>query len=270
MSMDNISDTGNGHLQGVDPAQPRQAADWGTQQRPDQQVSQPQVRVVEHAPLEQPAGRWTDDDLAKARQQEKDKLYGRLEEFQTQLGEMQKERQAELEEKRRLAEEAAEAHRLKEESEMEVRDLLSRREQEMQEKLREMEQRIETDRAVFQRERELQQVEEYKRMRIEQEAYNLIPELRDMVTGNSVEEVDASLQALIERSNQIMHNFQAVEAPQAPYQPRGAAPTAPPVGPLEQMPSYEQLTPQDIASMDMETYKRYRATLLQAANPGRR
>ena len=39
---------------------------------------------------------------------------------------------------------------------------------------------------------------------------------------------------------------------------------------MEQLPSYEQLSPQDIAGMDMDTYKRYRPELLQATNPNRR
>jgi hypothetical protein len=45
---------------------------------------------------------------------------------------------------------------------------------------------------------------------------------------------------------------------------RGAAPTAPPVGPMEQLESYESLTPEDISSMDMETYKKHRGSLLNA------
>jgi len=38
---------------------------------------------------------------------------------------------------------------------------------------------------------------------------------------------------------------------------------------MEQMPSYESLTPEDIKGMDMETYKRYRSQLLQATSPNR-
>jgi len=47
-------------------------------------------------------------------------------------------------------------------------------------------------------------------------------------------------------------------------------PSVPPVGPMEQQPSYEQMSPQAIAEMDMDTYKRYRPTLLQAASQSRR
>jgi hypothetical protein len=39
---------------------------------------------------------------------------------------------------------------------------------------------------------------------------------------------------------------------------------------MEQLPSYESLTPEDIKGMDMETYKRYRTQLLQATSPNNR
>ena len=35
-------------------------------------------------------------------------------------------------------------------------------------------------------------------------------------------------------------------------------PSVPPVGPMEQLPSYETVVARDIAAMDMDTYKRYR------------
>jgi hypothetical protein len=69
------------------------------------------------------------------------------------------------------------------------------------------------------------------------------------------------------RSEALFANMAAAQQPQ-PF--RGAAmPSVPPVGPMEQLPSYEQLTPDDIKGMDMDTYKRYRQQLLQATSPNR-
>ena len=261
-----ISDTGSGIIVGAEPAQPRRAADWNTQQRPDQAVSQQQPVNVQ--PNEQrPAYRWTDEDIENARKQEKDKLYGRIEDMSGQLRQLQEAREAEAAERERLAEEAAAATRAREEDELNVRDLLEKRDREFQEALAERDRRYETDREIFARERALQEAELYRRDRIAQEAQDIIPEVRDQITGNTPEEIDQSIEMWKQRSAAIIANMLAAEPPQVPFQPRGAAPTAPPVGPMEQLPDYQQITPDDIRGMDMETYKKYRPQLLQAANP---
>jgi hypothetical protein len=265
-----ISDTGQGHLAGVQPAQPRLAADWAQQQgRPDQQVSQPYVGNGNQQPPPQQGRFFSEEEVNEIRRQEKDKLYGRIEQMGSQLQELQTAREAEQAERERLAQEAAEAQRLKEEGELEVRDLLSRKEMEWQQQLTKLEQRYDADRAVFERERQFNELSEYRRQRIEQESEFILPELRDLITGDSVPAIDASIEVMKSRTEQIFANMQAVQ-PQ-PYQPRGAAPTSPPVGPMEQLPTYESLTPEDIKGMDMETYKKYRSQLLQATSPrGRR
>jgi len=265
-----ITDTGQGHLVGVQPAQPRQATGWADQQgRPDQQVSQP-TQYAGNGNQQQPQqqGRFfTEEEVAEIRRQEKDKLYGRIETMGTQLDQVLAERQAEQAERERLAQEAAEALRAKEEGELEVRDLLARKETEWQQQLAKLEQRYDADRAVFDRERQFNELQDYKRDRIAQEAEFIMPELRDMVTGDNPAAIDASIEVLKARTEQIFANMAAVTPP--PPLPRGAAPTSPPVGPMEQLPSYESLTPEDIKGMDMETYKRYRSQLLQATSPNR-
>lgn len=257
-------DTGSGFLVGVQPAQPQPAIQ---QLRPDQAVSQPVVVVPQQPQGPQP--RWTDDDLEKARQQEKDKLYGRIDEMGTQLRELQQAREAEMAERQRLMDEATSAAQAKEESEMEVRDLLTKREQEWNAQFTELSTRYDNDRAVFEKERQLAEVEFYRRDRLAQEADNIIPELREFVLGSTIEEVDNSIEAMKARTLSIFSNI-AAATEQLPFQQqRGAALTAPPVGPMEQLPEYEQLTPEAIKGMDMDTYKRYRDQLLRASNPNR-
>lgn len=264
-----ISDTGQGHLVGVQPAQPRNAADWqGQQGRPDQQVSQPTNWQGNPQPQGQQQRFFTEEEVAEIRRQEKDKLYPRIEEMSSQLAELQQSRAEEQAERERLAHEAAEAQRAKEEGELEVRDLLARKETEWQQQLSQLEQRYDADRAIFDRERQFNELQEYRRQRVEQESEFILPELRDLISGDNPAAVDASIEVMKARTEQIFANMGA--ANQVPP-PRGASPTAPPVGPLEQMPSYESLTPEDIKGMDMETYKRYRGQLLQATSPnGRR
>jgi hypothetical protein len=270
---ENSGDTGGGFIAGN--IQPPARVPPIEQQIPAQQVSQPnfqQPPQYQQPPQGQPQGpapRWTDEDLERARQQEKDKLYGRLDELQNQMRTVLTEREQEQAERQRLADEAEEARRLKEEGELEVRDLLTRKESEWQQQLSKLEQRYDADRAVFEKERMFAQVQEYRRDRIDQESEYILPELRDLISGDSPAAIDASIDVMKARTEQIFANMQAANQAPIPFQ-RGAAPTAPPVGPMEQMPSYESLSPDDIRSMDMDTYKRYRGQLLQATNPNRR
>lgn len=268
--MSNIADTGSGILVGTDPAQPRQASDW-SQVRPDQDVNQPRPRQAAPPPQEdRPSYRWTDDDIANARTQEKEKLYPRIEEMSNELKALRAEREAEMTERQRLANEADEARRLKEEGDMEVRTLLEKRENEWKSQISALEARYDADREIFAKERVLAEAELYRRDRISQESENILPELRDFIQGASPEEIDRSIEAMKARTEAIVANFVAAEPPPVPFAPRAAAPTAPPVGPMEQLPSYESLTPEDIRGMSMDTYKRYREQLLQATSQTRR
>jgi hypothetical protein len=261
------SQDGQGLLVGVEPAQPRSASEWAQQQRPDQYVSQP-VQQQAPPPPQQPVARFTEEDIERARQQEKDKLYGRIDEMGTQLRTIQEERQAEIAERQRLAEEAETARRSKEEGEMEVRDLLARKEQEWNDRFNAAQAQYEADRAVFEKERQLQEVIGYRRDRIEQESEYIMPELREFVAGDTFEQVDASIEAMKARTESIINNMAAAQQP-PPF--RGTAmPSVPPVGPMEQLPTDQTLTPADIQGMDMQTYARNREALLRAASQQRR
>lgn len=268
-----ISD-GQGILVGVQSPQPQLQSDWANV-RPNQAVSQQDpVRVVD---LNQPQtngvgnARFTQEDLERVRQQEKDKLYPRIEEMSTQLRQVQEERAAEQAERQRLADEAAAARAAQEEQEMEIRDLMTKKEREWQEQFQSLNQRYETDRAIFERERSLNEAMQYRQARIEQESEYILPELRDLVRGDTPEEVDQSIEEMKARSEAIFQNMAAAQQPPVPFQARPAAmPSVPPVGPMEQLPSYEQLSPEDIKGMSMDTYKRYREQLLQATSPRQR
>jgi hypothetical protein len=259
-----VSD-GQGVLVGVQPATPHPSS--FQQVRPDQAVSQP-IQVVDQPQTNGNGARFTAEQLEEARRVEKEKLYPRLEEMSNQLKTLQEERDAERAERERLAQEAEAARRQQEEAEMDLRTLFEKREQEFNGQIEQLNQRYETDRAVFERERALQQAAQYRQERIDQESEFIFPELRDLVQGSTPDEVDRSIEEMKQRSEMIYQNLQAAQQP-APF--RGAAmPSVPPVGPMEQLPSYEQLTPEDIRAMDMDTYKRYREQLLNATSPRQR
>lgn len=256
----NVVDSGNGFLVGVDPAQPRQANDWTGNQPPPQQQQPPQ----------QQERMFTAEEVETFRQQEKDKLYGRLDEMGEQLKSVLAERETEAAERARLAEEAEAARVAKDESEMDLRALIEKRDKEWQDRFDAQEQRSAAERAIFDQERRLTELGEYRRARIDQEQEFILPDLRDFVGGSTPEEIDQSIAVLKERSEIISANFAAAAAQQQQPFRGGVSPSTPPVGPLEQLPSYEQLSPEQIEAMDMDTYKRHRTQLLQAASQQQR
>jgi hypothetical protein len=192
-----------------------------------------------------------------------------MEEMSSQLRILQEERQAEANERQRLADEAEAARRQQEEQEMDLRTLMERREAEMRSELEQINQRYEQDRAVFDRERMLVEAAQYRMARIEQEAEFIMPELRDLVWGDTPQDIDASIEEMKNRTASIVGNMTQQFQPQVPF--RGAAsPSQPPLGPLEQMPSQQQLSPDDIRNMSMDDYKKYRQQLLAATSPRNR
>jgi hypothetical protein len=251
-----ISDSGNGFITGVTPPQ-HVTTPSNAQGYVPEQPQQPQQRT------------FTEEQVEAFRQQEKDKLYPEMQRMSEQLRTLQEERDAEKAERQRLAEEAEAARLAKEESEMDLRALMEKRDAEFRSAMEDRDRRYEADRAVFEQERRLQEVTDYRRARLEQEGEFLLPELREFVSGNSPDEIDASIEALKERTASIIANVTAVQPPPQPFRV-AANPGVPPVGPLEQLPSYESLTPQDIATMPMDTYKRHRDELLRAASQQRR
>jgi len=151
-------------------------------------------------------------------------------------------------------------------------DLLEKRDKEWEDRFKETESKYAVDRAVFEQERRLAEVEQYRRQRVEQEQEEIIPALWDMVSGNSPEEIEQSIAYMKQRSEVIAQNFAAAAAAsqqQVPF--RGAAmPSVPPVGPLEQLPVNQQVTDQMVKDMPMDEYKRHRESLLRMTNPNRR
>ena len=115
--------------------------------------------------------------------------------------------------------------------------------------------------ALLEQERNFAELSSYKQNRLEQERDNIIPELLDLVNGNSPEEVDASLEGLKERSARILESAQSAMQ-NARKEMTGTRATLPPAGPLEMNTESRQFTAQDIASMSVNEYAKYRDKLL--------
>ena len=111
-------DTGTGFLVGVDPATPVVPA---TNVTPDPGTLQPMVLT------DQPTqGRFfTETDLARVRQEEKDKLYSRIETMDQQMRQLQAEREAQRQAEEEARQAAEQARRDQELAEMSAQERLA-------------------------------------------------------------------------------------------------------------------------------------------------
>jgi hypothetical protein len=228
---------------------------------------------------------FSEDEVHKIRQQEKDKMYKRLEDadgrtkaMEEQLALLSREREQAIKEAEDRARKDAEIIRQREIEELSAKDLLAKREDEFNQRINQVEQEwgqkfaeMEKDRqakdAMLEKERYFQQIETYRNRRVQAEQENIIPELIDLVTGNSEEEIENSIAVLRERSNAIIDSIQRTSQPN---RPKGASLTAPPTGPLDNQQEHQTLTAEDIRNMPMDQYVKMRDRLLQARpNRGR-
>lgn len=225
---------------------------------------------------------FTEDDIQKVRQQEKDKLYKRLEDadlrvksMEEQLSLLSAEREQALKQAEEKARAEAEALRQREMEELSAKDLLLKKEDEFTQRINQVEEEwrtkfneLETQRqaqeALLEKERYLQSLESYRQRRLQEEQETIIPELRDLVSGNNEEEIENSIAILRDRSSAIIESIQQASQP---TRLKGAPVTAPPTGPLENQQEYQTMTAEDIRNMPMDQYVKMRERLLQARSP---
>jgi len=222
---------------------------------------------------------FSEDEVHSIRKQEKDKMYKRLEDadgrvkaMEEQLNTLSAEREKAIKEAEERARKEADILKQREMEELSAKELLSKKEDEFNQKINQVEQEwsqkfseLEKQRqaqdALLEKERYLQQIETYKSRRVQQEQENIIPELIDLISGNSEEEIENSINVLRERSSAII---EAIQRTSQPTRPKGSPITAPPTGPLENQQEYQTLSAEDIRNMPMDQYVKMRDRLLQA------
>ena len=244
-------------------------------------VDAPVVEQFVEDAMKKTSKTFTEEDVESIRKQEKDKMYKRLEEADSRVKAME-EQMALIAAEREAAQKEAEARALKEAEilrerelqELSAKELLLKREDEFNVKLSQIEQdyktrfeEIERQReqqaALLEQERRYQEINSYRGRRVAEEQENIIPELIDLVTGSTEDEIENSIAVLRERSNAIIESIQqATAASQGRL--RGVSPTAPPVGPMETQTEYQTLTAEDIRNMPMDQYVKMRDRLMNA------
>lgn len=206
--------------------------------------------------------------IEAARQQEKDKLYGRI----SQNDDRYKALNAEVSELRKTAKaaEKAEADRQSavaaerkkaEEAEMTAKDLIERRQAEYNTQLELLRAEQASQVALVQKELEYTRLQAYIQRRVNEESDSIAPELLDFIDGNTPEAVEASIERVKAKTAQIVENMRQAGIRHRAQMP-GVAPAsgANGVTPMD-APGDRQLSDKDIAAMDMKQFGALREKL---------
>jgi hypothetical protein len=215
---------------------------------------------------------YTEEDLAKVRSQEKDKLYPQIEELKNKLSVLEKEKEEKAARKAAKAaeEEAKKAEKQKQKmfEESKAKDLIKLTAEELREELERERQERERTFALLERERQFAELQAFKQQVIEQERENIIPQLTGYIQGNTQEEIMASVEALKTQSASIM-NDALTAAQNARKEMAGTRATLPASGPLDINSESRQFSAQDIAAMSVNDYAKVRDRLISESARGR-
>lgn len=203
--------------------------------------------------------------IEKARKEEKDKLYAKIKDQDNFLKELKKEREEAAKAAEKAQREAEEARKAKELEEMTAAERIEAYKAEMDARLVAVEQQAEAERAAFEMERQFQALQAYATRRVNEEANEIMPELRDLVSGTNEEEIEQSIALAKDKTSRILAQMQGVVQQQRQSQ-KGASVTAPPVGPMENDSAHQTLTAEDIRNMDMNEYAQRRGAILGAVS----
>lgn len=234
---------------------------------------------VEPEPAPEPTKVFTEEDLIRARQQEKDKMYKKVEDTQSKMKALEEQLSLIAQEKELARQEAeeraareAELIRKREEDELTAKELLFKREEEFnnrinqvqsewESKFKQLEEEKEYQQLLLEKERQFQALEAYRQRRINEEQESIMPELLDFIAGDSEEAIEDSIATLRAKTNDIMESIQK-SAPQSRL--KGAPVTAPPVGPLDNQMDTQTYSLEDLRNMPMEKFAQMRDRLLKA------
>lgn len=216
-----------------------------------------------------PAAIFSAEDIAKARQQEKDKLYPELQTMKEQLAELKKARDEKLEEERKAREKAEADLKAERENEMSAKELLEAQKAEWEAKFAQIQQEREQERQVMEMERAYQELQGYKTQALAAAQDDIIPQLAEELRAanhTSREEVDAHIARLTATSQSIIENMQAAVQQQRAGM-RGAAVTSPaPVTTDNYSANDPALEAAANGSLKFEDYVKNRDKLLSAAS----
>jgi hypothetical protein len=141
---------------------------------------------------------------------------------------------------------------------MDTRELLSLKEKEWTAQLEEVKNENARSLALVERERQYAALTEFRNRRVQEEQDNIIPELVDLISGNTPEEIEQSITGLRDRSSKILDSAsQAMQS--ARREMTGTRPTLPPT--MENNSDQQQFSAEQIAAMSVTEYAKVRERL---------
>lgn len=205
---------------------------------------------------------FTAEEIAKARKEEKDKLYLELDSMKKSLKAIEDQRANELaviEQEKRDKESKAKA---KKEEEMSAKALLEQKLKETNEtwesRFAAIQQERDNDRATLAKERAYNELVDYRNSQLNEHVNDIAPQFHDFITGDSREQIDIAIARAKVQTQSMIDEINAARQTSM-SQMRGVSPTGySPVGPMETLGGQKQLSPEEIAAMPMAEWAEYR------------
>jgi hypothetical protein len=224
---------------------------------------------------------FTADDIARARKEEKDKLYPEITALKDQWSQAQKtldslqaQRQAELDEIERLKKEKESKLKAKKDEEMSAKQLLEERlaetQREFAEKISRIESEREAERALLAKERAYQELTDYRSAKIAEAGNTVAPEFYDFINGNNKEQIDSAIARAQESTKSILDQVTQAQS-QRQQGNVGVRPTGyPAMGLMDSVNGQRPPTPEEINAMTMAEFAEYRQKNGMAKNEAQR
>lgn len=235
--------------------------------------------VIEGAPSTGPEPTHVDPDnifsnsavvaaIAKARQEEKDKLYPRLskqdEKFkllEDELAVLKQEREARLAQEKTKADELTAKAEAKRKEEVSAKTLLDEKAAEWESKFTDMQNALAQKDAIFAKEKEFLELQQYTQSQVMAASDDIDPRFVDYISGNTREEVDASILRAKAKTEELITELQAAQLAARQTQ-RGVSPAGYSTsGPLDTEPFNQSISASDLQNMPMSKYAELRSKL---------
>lgn len=207
------------------------------------------------------------DAIENARRQEREKLYGRIDNADKRLEAMNAELETlRAEREARLAAEAeAQAAREKAEQERQLaetsaKDLVIQQNEAWEKRFADLQAEREAERAALAKEAEFNSLRAYTQEQVRLNANDIAPQLLDLVTGNTPEEVNASIEMMKTKTAAILTEVQEAQT-QIRSQMRGVSATSIPGAAIDNGTGTRTLTVKDIQNMSMPEFAKLRSQL---------
>lgn len=222
------------------------------------------------------------EDIAKARKEEKDKLYTELTSLRDQfssaqktLQEIQDQKAQELAEVERKQADKLAAETAKKEEEMSAKALLEKKLQETtqtwEEKFSQLQAERDSERALAAKERQFTELVDYKNSSLQANVDNIAPQLFGLIKGETKEQIDIAIAQAIEATQGIADEVAQARQQQTAQQRGGVTPTGYTVlGPIDGAVGQKTYTPEDINKMSMAEYEEFRKQSGMAGNDAAR